>query len=147
MEPRRTKSVGGIVLGDGGTIAMVRHSVSNGMWLFPKGHPEEGETDEETARREIEEEAGVSDLEFLDDLGTYTRYHIRPDGTDDPTELKEIHMFLFAAPMHATLTPSHEMDGARWIPLTKVGEECGSIGDRVWFSTVFERVRQAIQRD
>lgn len=147
MEQRRTKSVGGIVIGDGGTIAMVRHSVSTGMWLFPKGHPEEGETDEETARREIEEEAGVSDLEFLDDLGTYERYHIRPDGTDDLTELKEIHMFLFAAPAHAVLTPSHEMDGARWVPLTKVGEECGSVVDRVWFSTVFERVRQAIQRD
>ena len=147
MELKKTKSVGGIVLGDSGTIAMVRHSVSNGAWLFPKGHQEEGETDEETARREIAEEAGVSDLELLDDLGTYERYHINPDGTDDVHEIKQIHMFLFAAPMHAELTPSHEMDGARWVPLAKVIEECGSVADRAWFTTVFDRIRHAVQRD
>ena len=139
--------MGGIVLGDSGTVAMVRHSVSNGIWLFPKGHAEEGETDEEAARREIAEEAGVTDLEFLDDLGTYERYHINPDGTDDYSELKEIHMFLFAAPPHAELAPSHEMDGAKWVPLPKVADECGSAVDRAWFASVFERVRQAVQRD
>ncbi|MEM9348590.1 MAG: NUDIX domain-containing protein [Planctomycetota bacterium] len=30
-----------------------------GHWAFPKGHPEEGETNIETARRELEEEAGI----------------------------------------------------------------------------------------
>jgi 8-oxo-dGTP pyrophosphatase MutT (NUDIX family) len=147
MEPRRTKSVGGIVIGDHGTIAMVRHRISNGSWLFPKGHIEEGETDEETARREIAEEAGLTDLEYLDDLGSYERFHMSPDGNDDPTEIKEIHMFLFAAPAHATITPSFEMDGAKWVSLPKVIDECGSVADRAWFTTVFPRIRQAIQRD
>lgn len=147
MEQRRVRSVGGIVLGDNGTVAMVRHRISNGAWLFPKGRPEEGESDEEAARREIEEEAGVKDLELIDDLGTYERYHINPDGTDDVNEIKEIHMFLFAAPQGAAATPSHEMDGARWVPLPHVVVECGSVADRAWFTRVFERVRLAIQRD
>lgn len=147
MEQRRTHSAGGIVIGDHGTIAMVRHSVSNGAWLFPKGRPDPGETDEETARREIAEEAGLTDLELIDDLGTYERYHLNPDGTDDATELKEIHMFLFAAPRGAVAAPSMEMDGAKWVPLQRVIDECGSIADKAWFTRVFERVRHAIQRD
>lgn len=31
-------------------------------WNFPKGHTEEKETDEETLRREIEEETGLTDI-------------------------------------------------------------------------------------
>lgn len=147
MEQRRTKTAGGIVIGDNGTIAMVRHRNGNGAWLFPKGHPEPNESDEEAARREIAEEAGLTELELLDDLGTYERCHITPDGTDDCSELKEIHMFLFAASVGAAASPSHEMDGAKWVPLSRVAEECGSVADRAWFAHVFDRVRQAIQRD
>ena len=147
MEVQRTRSVGGIVIGDNGTIALVRHSNGNGAWLFPKGHSEYGETDEETARREIAEEAGLTNLELIDDLGTYERYHMNPDGTDDLTELRVIRMFLFAAPVGAVPTPSMEMDGAKWVSLSQVIDVCGSVADRAWFTSVFERVRLAIQRD
>lgn len=147
MEARRTKTAGGIVIGDNGTIAMVRHKVGNGAWLFPKGHTEPGESDEEAARREIAEEAGITDLELLGDLGTYERYHILPDGKDDCSELKEIHMFLFAAAPGTLIAPANEMDGARWVSLSRVVAECGSKADGAWFARVFERVRQSVQRD
>ena len=32
-----------------------------GQWGFAKGHVEEGETEEETARREVAEETGIKD--------------------------------------------------------------------------------------
>lgn len=38
-------------------------------WTIPKGHIEEGETAEQTAKREIFEEAGLSDIEILGWLG------------------------------------------------------------------------------
>lgn len=38
-------------------------------WTIPKGHIEEGETAEQTARREIKEEAGLSNIEILGWLG------------------------------------------------------------------------------
>jgi 8-oxo-dGTP pyrophosphatase MutT (NUDIX family) len=147
MEIQRSRSAGGIVIGDTGTIAMVRHRNSNGAWLFPKGHPELGESDEDAARREIAEECGVDDVELIDDLGTYERHPILPDGTEDRGEMKEIHMFLFAAKPGSTITAQNEMDGARWVPLQRVVEECGNIHDRAWFVKIFERVRAAIQRD
>ena len=45
MEMKRTRSAGGIVIGDSGTIALVRNSRGDGSWLFPKGHLEAGEED------------------------------------------------------------------------------------------------------
>jgi diadenosine hexaphosphate hydrolase (ATP-forming) len=38
-------------------------------WTIPKGHIEEGETAEQTTRREIAEEAGLKDVEILGWLG------------------------------------------------------------------------------
>ncbi len=147
MTLRRTRSIGGIVLGDSGTIAMVRHRNGNGAWLFPKGHSEPGETDEETARREIAEESGLTDLELIDDLGSYERHPILPNGLEDRTEMKEIKMYLFAAPSGAVLAPTLEIEDARWVSLPHVSHEIGNVVDRAWFTTVFERVRHAIQRD
>jgi 8-oxo-dGTP pyrophosphatase MutT (NUDIX family) len=146
-ELRHSRSIGGIVLGDGGTVAMVRRQNSNGAWLFPKGHPEPGEEDEQAARREIAEESGITDLELIDDLGSYERHPILPDGSEDRSEMKEIHMYLFAAPHGAELHAATEMDGAKWVPLSQVVDTCGNATDRAWFVRVFERVRQAIQRD
>lgn len=147
MEVKLTRSSGGIVLSERGEVALVRHRVSNGSWLFPKGHVEDGEDDEAAARREIAEEAGLTDLEYIDDLGSYERYHLLPDGTEDLSELKTIQMFLFVAPRGAMPSPSAEMDGARWVPLRQVGTEIGSVGDRAWFARVFPRVLEAVRRD
>ncbi len=140
----RERTAGGIVLGDSGTVAMVRRSDA---WLFPKGHVEEGETDEQAARREIAEETGLANLELIDDLGSYERYAITKEGTDDLERMKEIHMFLFAAEPHAELAPSHEIAEARWVSFSRLISEIGNAKDKAWFTTVFERVRHAIQRD
>ncbi len=125
---------------------MVRNRHST-QWLFPKGHIEEGETDEAAARREILEETGIDHLEYIDDLGTYERYRIGEDGIEGTDELKEMHMYLFAAPKHAELAPTMEIEEARWVPIQKVVEVCGNAKDGAWFISVFDRVRLAVQRD
>ena len=134
------------MLGDAGTIALVKNRKNLEGWFFPKGKIDPGETDEEAARREIHEEAGLTNLEFIDDLGTYERPRINPDGTDAP-EVKSIHMYLFAAPPHANVSPSMEIEEAAWMPLPKVMDSLLNAKDRAWFVTVFERVRLAVQRD
>lgn len=144
---RKEYCAGGIVLGDAGTIAMVRNRGGSGAWLFPKGHRDEGEDDEAAARREIEEETGLTELELIDDLGSYERYAIREDGSDDRERLKRIHMFLFAARPHAALSPSREIEEARWVSLSHLIGEIGNAKDKAWFTTVFARVRHAIQKD
>jgi len=144
----RIRAAGGIVLGDRAEVVMVRHRRGTNTWFFPKGRVEEEEIDEEaTARREIAEETGLTDLEFLGDLGTYERYHMTPEGDIERSEIKEIHMFLYAAKPHAELNPTLEIAEAKWVPLSRVANECGSIRDRAWFATVYDRIREAITRD
>jgi 8-oxo-dGTP pyrophosphatase MutT (NUDIX family) len=148
METVRRRCAGGIVIGDGGTIALVRN-MKETKWFFPKGHLEDGEEDETASRREIYEETGLSNLELLDDLGEYERYRILIDGSNDLSELKEIKMYLFAAEPHATLSPTveNEIEECRWMPYAQVGESLQNDKDRIWFASVFDRVREAIQRD
>lgn len=137
---------GGIVLGDAGTIAMVRNRKGT-LWFFPKGHIDEGESLEDAARREIAEETGLDNLELLDALGAYSRPRIFRDGTYADDEMKEIHMFLFAAEPHAMLDPTLEIEEARWVPLSQVAMELEDAKDKAWFAGVFDRVREAVQRD
>ncbi|MGE5541054.1 MAG: NUDIX hydrolase [Bacillota bacterium] len=143
------RCAGGIVIGESGTIALVKSARSQ-TWLFPKGRIEQGEEDEEAARREIAEETGLYDLEYLDDLGSF----LRPGA--EGTAGKDIHMYLFAAGNSTTLSggDGSEILDTTWMPLSRVATELGVgphepwfAADRAWFTTVFERVRQAIQRD
>lgn len=59
------KSCGAVVyrLENGNREYLILH-YSEGHWDFPKGHVEQDETEEQTARRETKEEAGIADLEF-----------------------------------------------------------------------------------
>lgn len=135
-------SAGGIVLGDAGMLAIVKSKNGNGCFFFPKGHLHEGEDDESAARREIEEETGLGNLERIADLGVYMRPSIKRSGVTKP-----IHFFLFAAPSHATLSPGEEISEARWVHYQKAAESFEYDKDRAWYITVFERVKEAIQRD
>ncbi len=65
-------------------VLMVRYK--SGAWAFPKGHLERGETPEQAALREVQEETGVA-AQVVAPLST-TRY------TNDRREDREIHWFL-----------------------------------------------------
>ncbi len=60
--------------------ALVRNP--DAAWEFPKGAPNEGETETETALRELEEETTVVKIELLTDYRDQVRYHYRRDGRD-----------------------------------------------------------------
>ena len=80
-----------------------RMSAHPGQWAFPGGRIDDGETPEEAARREVEEEIGLRDLDLLgrlDDYPTRSGYVIRPfvfwAGVDaepiaNPAEVASIH--------------------------------------------------------
>lgn len=49
-------------------------------WDFPKGHIEKGEREHETAKREIREETGISQLTFIPNFRETMRYFFVRDG-------------------------------------------------------------------
>jgi len=87
----------------------------NNLWSLPKGHIDPGEDALTAAKREILEESGVSELEYVRDLGDYTRYKLDKVGNDDLSELKNIHLFLFKTQQQKLQPIDPDNPEARWI--------------------------------
>jgi len=68
----REPTAGGIVFRhakEGGGVEILLIQDAKDRWTIPKGHIEEGETAQQTAKREIGEEAGLKDVDVLGWLG------------------------------------------------------------------------------
>ncbi|MDR7443494.1 MAG: NUDIX domain-containing protein [Armatimonadota bacterium] len=80
---KRAVSAGGVVFRPGPSgpeVLLLLHR--NGRWMLPKGTVEAGETEEEVARREVGEEAGVHNLRLVADLGEERyRFYWPPEKT------------------------------------------------------------------
>lgn len=99
------KSCGVILLNEQNEFLIVRHNA--GHWDFPKGHVEEGETEEETALREVLEETGLTAVilaGFRETLNYLVRGHIpkevvfflgRPVSQDIVLQSEEVSDFAF----------------------------------------------------
>jgi bis(5'-nucleosidyl)-tetraphosphatase len=83
-----------------------------GHWDFPKGHVEKGETELETARRETEEETGISRLDIVRGFRESMGYFYK---RDRKTFHKEVIYFL-ARTDQGAVTLSDEHTGSEWLP-------------------------------
>ena len=73
---KQEKSCGCIVINDENKILLIHHNV--GHWDFPKGHVENGETEVETAIREVKEETNI-DVEVNEEYRYVTKYSPKED--------------------------------------------------------------------
>ncbi len=85
---------------------LVVHRPKYDDWSLPKGKHEPGEDDETCARREVEEETGLTGV-LGAEIGT-TRY-LDAKGRD-----KIVHYFEMTEPQ-GTFTPNREVDEVRWL--------------------------------
>jgi ADP-ribose pyrophosphatase YjhB (NUDIX family) len=133
-----TESAGGVVLDTGGRVLLVsQHGTS---WSLPKGHVEEGESLLAAARREIYEESGVSQLELLRPLGSYTRPRLGRDGGEDASELKTIHLFLFRTSETVLKPVDPENPEAAWVEKGRVASLLTHPKDREFFESIVELI-------
>lgn len=65
------KSCGAVIFNTEGKVLIVKHNA--GHWDFPKGHMEEGETEKQTALREVKEETNI-DIDILEDYRYESHY-------------------------------------------------------------------------
>ncbi|MDR1260735.1 MAG: NUDIX domain-containing protein [Oscillospiraceae bacterium] len=79
MALKREKSCGALVFrktaSNSKEILMIRHYLSSN-WCFPKGHIEVGESEKETATREVKEETGIN-IEIIHDFRHEIKYAVK----------------------------------------------------------------------
>lgn len=85
---------------------------TSGHWDFPKGNIERGESEKQAAVREIREETGITDVEFLEGFRMKIRYKYRQGRTGRLVQ-KEVVLFL-ARSKTMQVVLSHEHIGYAW---------------------------------
>jgi len=112
-------SAGGIIVcrrNSGIEILLIRDKRYK-AWVLPKGHVEKGETLEQAALREINEEAGVTKAKIMQQLGSFRRYVPRAQ------EWKTIHYFLMSTEPHQPLGRVNDKRiETKWFPVKKLPE-------------------------
>ncbi len=107
-------AAGGVVVNKG-KVCISAEKKHSSIWLIPKGRTEGSETIFDTAKREILEETGISDLQLIKKLGIIKRENFMR------TAIVEIHIFLFRT-YQEKLRPDEE-NIAGWCTIEKAIEK------------------------
>ena len=83
----------------------------SGHWDFPKGHIESGEDPEETAKRELQEETGISEMRLVDGYRQTLRYFFRQKGIG----IFKVVIFFLGETTQYEVTLSAEHVGFDWL--------------------------------
>jgi len=108
------KSCGALIFRlEGQTRLYLLLHYAGGHWDFPKGHVEAGEGEEATARREIDEETGIKQLDFVQGFRETVSYSFR-HSTGEMAD-KTVAFFL-AKTNEKLVNLSDEHIGFAWLP-------------------------------
>ncbi len=101
------EAAGGVVLDDEGRVVLV-HRPRYDDWSLPKGKLDPGESFEEAALREVEEETGMR-CRLLDELDPV-------EYRDNKGREKLVRYWLMAVERDPGFAPNDEVDELRWVP-------------------------------
>lgn len=110
-------------------------------WGFPKGHLEDGETEEDTARRELAEEAGFTEVDLVPDFREVIEYWFKKRG-------QSIHkrvIFFLARTESPDLTLSSEHEEAGWFDFNEATKRARYRNQREVLAKAHERVKGLIR--
>ena len=115
MPSARATSAGGVVVrqGDAGTELVLgrrRRERDGATWSLPKGTPNDDETIEQAALREVEEETGLQ-VRIVAPVGPIEYYFVQ-SGTRIH---KTVHYYLMEAVGGDLQLHDHEFDEVRWV--------------------------------
>lgn len=123
---KKEKSCGAIVFyikGGMEQILLIKHT-NSGHWSFPKGHVETGETEEQTARREIKEETGV-------DVDIDTRFRCAVTYSPKKEVVKDVIYFFATAKQHKTQRQESEVSDVKWVDISSAFDIVSYKNDKI----------------
>jgi 8-oxo-dGTP pyrophosphatase MutT (NUDIX family) len=126
-------SYGGVVVR--GEDVLVITPAGKRVTGLPKGGPDRGETPEQTAVREVREETGIT-ATVREPLGD-VRYWYRRGGR---RVHKTVHFFLCDFVAGSTTDHDHEVDEARWVPLTEAPRLLSYAGERALMESALSKL-------
>lgn len=98
------------------SVLLVKRGIEpfKGKWALPGGFVRENESLEETARRELQEEAGVAEI-YLEQLYTFGDVKRDPRG-----RVLSVSYLALVKPEDYRLVASTDASDAKWVPLTEL---------------------------
>lgn len=130
------KSCGALVVrreGENYYILMIRHK-AGGHRSFPKGHMEAGETEYETALREVMEETS-SRIAIISDFRATVSY------SPSPGVMKEVVYFLAFTTDESIKAREGEIAEVEWVPLDEAEQCLTHENDKTVFRAAMERMQ------
>jgi 8-oxo-dGTP pyrophosphatase MutT (NUDIX family) len=140
VKTRREVSAGGVLYrrtDDGIEVLLASRRTRSGdlVWGLPKGLVEPGESPEETAVREVQEETGF-DGKLVDDLGEISYWYV----WEGVRVRKTVHFFLMEAIGGDASRRDREMEEVAWFPLAEAEEAAGFASEK----QVISRARELL---
>lgn len=128
-----------MVYRDGGGPRLFLLLQNAGRWDFPKGGVEKGESELQTAVREVEEETGLKDLKFVPGFRKVIEYFYRRDG-------KNIHkqvVYLLARTDVEKVEISFEHQGYGWFPFKEAHERASYGNSKITLTEAENFIRES----
>lgn len=138
-------------------VLVTQHSKHRG-WDFPKGHIELGESSEDAALREVEEETGIK-AEIIEKVGSTQYFYYDADestfapfsaGVSDDKKatvgkkkvLKTVTFYLMKYVEEGEATTAYEVSDHKWLPVDKVEEQLTFKDTKGLWGKTKERIEQ-----
>jgi len=129
------ESSAGIVVNNGKVV--LAYQTINPSWSFPKGHVDKDETPLETAKREVYEETGIKDLNFVKKLGTYVR---EVKGRSDIK--KRMIIFLFTTKQDKIKPIDQDNPECKWFKINDVPDKLLYEEDKNFFLKIKDEINK-----
>lgn len=134
------KSIGVIPVrrDDNDFLFLLVHQVV-GHWAFPKGHPDLGETEFETALRELGEETGISKCKIVEDF-RYTQTYSFVENAE--TINKEVVFFIGFVSNDEIKIMEDEIQSFAWLSFDECMERLTYNESRTMLGTAHQHIKE-----